>query len=248
MAIKVDQVNFVVAQNSAVVLHPATADEKTLRGLQGMGLCLGFTMNTVEVAEMGRRVALDVPSGGKYEKASVNYNFIPAEKTLEFFRSAAANGDKIADIRLYVKQGEDFSAPDLISDPASGLYVGTVGDPKADSPSALYQGSLEYMPGGPFCLFVAHKTGASLSYVAATRTLTSSDSDFIAKGVEEGDTVILDNVPNLSAPVYAKVETLATGSIVFADAVGGVATMSADWSGAADTAIHAATPFVVSDY
>lgn len=248
MAIKVDQVNFVVAQNSAVVLHPATSDEKTLRGLQGMGLCLGFTMNTVEVAEMGRRVALDVPSGGKFEKASVNYNFIPAEKTLEFFRSAAANGDKIADIRLYVKQGEDFSAPDLVSDPASGLYVGTVGDPKADSPSALYQGSLEYMPGGPFCLFVAHKVGASLSYTAATRTLTSSDSDFITKGFEEGDTVILDKVTGMSGPVYAQIATIAAGTITFTADAGTVALMNSDWSGAADTALHGATPFVVSDY
>lgn len=248
MAIKVDVVNFVVAQNSAVVIDAATANQKTLRGLQGMGLCLGFTMNTVEVGEMGRRISLDVPSGGKYEKSSVSYNFIPGEKTLEYFRNASLNSNKIANIRLYTKQGGDFSAPDMISDPASGLYVGSVGDPKAGSVGALYQGTLEYMPGGPFVIFVAHKAGTELSYVSATRTLASSSSDFVTKGFEVGDTILLDNVPLMVGPVYVKAKTVAAGAIVFENAVGGVASMAADWSGAATTAIHAATPLVVSDY
>lgn len=249
MAIKVSPVNFLLAKNSAVVLHPATAEEKKLRGLQGMGLCLGFTMSTTEVDEIGKRIALEVPSGGKYEKSSVNYNFIPGDKSLEFFRNAAINSVLIQDVRMYSVQGQDFSAPDLISDPTSGLYVGSVGDPKAGSPSALYQGSLEYMPGGPFVLFVAHKKGITLSYVAATRTLTSSANDFISVcGFEADDTIIIDNVPFMTKPIYVKATSVAAGAIVLEDGVGDEALMTADWTGTATTAAHGATPLVVSDF
>lgn len=248
MAIKSSSVNFVAAQNAAVILHPATANEKSVRGLQGMGLCLGFTMETITVAEMGRRIAMVIPSGGTYEETQVNYNFIPGDSSLEEFRDAAINSTKIADVRLYVKQGCDFSAPDLISDPASGLYVGSMSDPKVDSPNGIFTGSLSYMPGGAFVLFVAHKVGAALSYTASTRTLASSDGDFVTTGFEVGDTLIIDNIPGKSAPMYFKAHSVAAGAIVLVEDEGDEALLTADFSGGATTAVHGATPLVVSGY
>lgn len=248
MAIKVSPVNFVAGQNAAVVLHPATADELMVRGLQGMGLCLGFSMETQKVSEMGRRIALVVPSGGSYEETQINYNFIPGDRSLEEFRDAAINSTKIADVRLYVKQGCDFSAPDLISDPASGLYVGSMSDPKVDSPNGIFTGSLNYMPGGAFVLFVAHKVGTDLSYTASTRTLVSSANDFVTKGFEAGDTLIIDNIPGKSEPMYFKAQSVAAGAIVLTDGVGDEPYLTADFSGGATTAIHAATPLVVLGY
>lgn len=246
MAIKVNPVNFVMAQNSAVTLYPATANAINIRGLQGMGLCLGFTMETKQVSEMGRRIALTVPSGGAYEPTQVNYNFIPGDKSLEIFRDAAINSTKLAQIRLYLKQGCDFSAPDLISDPASGLYVGSMSDPSTDSPNGMYEGSLEYMPGGAFVLFIAHKKGTDLSYVASTRTLSSSSNDFISKGFEDGDTCILDYADG-NSPLFLKAESVAAGAIVFAADTGDIASLG-DFSGAANTELHGATPLVVAGY
>jgi len=246
MAIKVDNVNFVVAQNSAVVIDSGLSSELTVRGLQGMGLCLGFSMKTMEVQEMGRRIALTIPSGGTYQSTSVKYNFIPGDASIEVLRDASINSTKISNIRLYVHAGCDFSAPDLISDPAAGLYVGTVSDPRVDSPNGIYTGSLDYMPGGPFVLFIAHKKGVNLSYTTATRTLVSSANDFITKGFEVDDTVIIDKVPLMTKPIYAKIQSVAAGSIVLTAATGDVALMNANWSGTADTFLHAATPLVVS--
>jgi len=248
MAIKTSTVNFVAGQNSAVVLNPATSAEMTVRGLQGMGLCLGFTMETQKVSEMGRRIALVIPSGGSYQETSINYNFLPGDPSLEIMRNAALNSTKISAIRLYVKVGCDFSAPDLISDSASGLYVGSVSDPKVDNPNGIYTGSLNYMPGGPFVLFVAHKLGAAVDYTTATRTITSADSDFVTKGFEAGDTLVIDNVPGQTRPLYLKAESVAAGAIVVADAVGDEALMAADWAGGATTFLHGATPLVVSGY
>ena len=237
--------NFVVAQNSAVVLAPATSDEATVRGLQGMGLCLGFTMSILTVNEMGRRIATKVPSGGEYDTTTVNYNFIPGDPTLVTFQNAALNSTKIADIRLYVKQGCHFSAPDLISDAASGLHVGSFTDPQVGSPNELWTGSLDYMPGGAFALFIAHKAGTGLSYVASTRTLTSAESDFVTAGFEAGDTLILDYADGHD-PLYLKAESVAAGAIVFAEDVGDEATLTSDFSGIATTALHGATPQAVS--
>lgn len=247
MAIKVDPVNFVMAQNAAVVLNPATDDEALVRGLQGMGLCLGFSMETQTVAEMGRRIAMVIPSGGTYEETSVNYNFIPGDSTLETFRDAAINSTKISAIRLYVKQGCDFSAPDLISDPACGLYVGSMSDPAVDSPNGIFTGSLSYMPGGAFVLFIAHKVGTALTYTAATRTLANSDNDFVTQGFEVGDTLILDYADS-NDPLYLKAASVSAGAIVFAEETGDIATLSSDFSGISTTALHGATPLVVTGY
>lgn len=248
MAVKVNAVNFVAGQNAAVVVNCGTADEQYIRGLQGMGLCLGFTMETQKISEMGRRIALVIPSGGAYQETTVNYNFLPGDASLELMRDASLNSTKLSNIRLYVKQGCDFSAPDLISDSASGLYVGTVSDPKVDNPNGIFTGSMSYMPGGPFVLFVAHKVGAAIDYVASTRTITSSDSDFVTKGFEAGDTLILDNVPGQTRPLYVKAYSVAAGAIVIEDSVGDEALLTADFSGGATTALHGATPLVVSGY
>lgn len=248
MAIKPNIPNFVAAQNAAVVLHPATADETSVRGLQGMGLCLGFSMETQTVSEMGRRIALVIPSGGTYEATSISYNFVPGDPSLNELRDAALNSTNIADIRLYVKQGCDFSGPDLISDPASGLYVGSMGDPKVDSPNGIFQGDLSYMPGGAFVLYVAHtgSDGTTLTYDAATRTLTDSGAGFVTKGFEVADTCFLDWAPGVD-PVALKVETVAAGTIVFEAGEGGVDAL-ANFTGVAKTQLHAATPMVVSGY
>lgn len=248
MALKVNPANFVVAQNSAVVLHAGKSNERTLRGLQGMGLLLGFTMETQTVAEMGRRIALVVPSGGTYEPAEVNYNFIPGDPSFDEFRNAALNSTKLNDVRLYVKAGCDFSAADLISDAGSGLYVGSVSDPRTDNPNGLYTGSLSYMAGGAFVLFVAHKKGTALTYTAATRTLANSDADFVsACGFEDGDTLILDYADG-NDPLYLQAESVTDGSIVLADGVGDIATLSSDFNGIATTHLHGATPMVVAGY
>ena len=251
MATKVSSVNFVAAQNAAVVLHAAKSTEATVRGLQGMGLCLGFTMETFTVAEMGRRINLVVPSGGTYEETTVNYNFVPGDPTMEEFRDAALNSTKLNDVRLYVKAGCDFTAPDLISDSASGLYVGSFSDPSVDSPNGIFTGSLSYMPGGAFCLFVAHTppgSGTTLSYVAATRTLSVSGGDTfdVTYGFEDGDTAILDYADSMD-PQFVQIDTVSGASLTFTAAVGDVASIG-DFTGISTTQLHGATPMVVSGY
>lgn len=249
MAIKANPVNFVLAQNAAVILHARKSNELTVRGLQGMGLCLGFTMETQSVQEMGRRIALVVPSGGTYEETSINYNFIPGDASLEEFRDAALNSTKLNDVRLYVKNGCDFSAPDLISDPASGLYVGSMSDPQVDSPNGLFTGSLNYMPGGAFILFIAHKKGTALSVTTGTRTISNSDSDFVTQGFEVGDTMILDYYDS-NDPFFLKCESVSAGSITWTASVGDSDALIAagDAATGATTELHAATPLVVSGY
>lgn len=250
MAIKNLVANFVAAQNAAVVIDPATANEKIVRGLQGMGLCLGFEMETQVVAEMGRRIALVIPSGGQYEATTINYNFVPGDPTFDRLRNAALNSTNLQVIRLYVKRGCDFSAPDFISDPASGLYVGTVNDPKVDNPNGIFTGTLSYMPGGAFVLYIAHTTsggGTTLSYTAATRTLTDTANLFVTNGFEVGDSCLLDWADG-HAPLALQIESVTAGAVVFTADVGDVAMLTSDFTGIATTQLHGATPLVVTGY
>lgn len=254
MAVRTISDNFVAAQNAAVVLHAGKSTETYIRGLQGMGLCLGFSMETQTVAEMGRRIALVIPSGGTYEETTVNYNFVPGDASLEEFRDAAINSTKLTDIRLYIKNGCDFTAPDLISDTGSGLYVGSMTDPSVDSPNGIFSGSLSYMPGGAFVLFVAHTPigeGANLDYTASTRTLTLSGGDDFESdyGFEDGDTVILDHFNSLD-PQFLQIASITGTTIVFEDDIGGEAVLTAagDATGGATAQLHGATPMVVSGY
>lgn len=247
MAIKIAAVNFVVAQNSALVLHAAKTNEAIAKGIQGLGLLLGFTMDTITVVEMGRRIALVVPSGGTHEPSTVNSNFVPGDPTQAELMVAAINSTKIADARQYVRMGCDFSAPDLISDPASGFHVGSYTDPSVDSPAGLYTNSVSFLPAGPFCLFVAHKTGTDLSYVTATRTMTSAAADFVTSGFEAGDTAILDHLDASTDPRFVKIESVTASEIVFAEDVGDEALIP-DFSGIATTALHSATPTPVSGF
>lgn len=247
MAIKVNPVNFVVAQNSGLVLHAAKSTQLIAKGIQGLGLMLGFTMDTITVVEMGRRIALVIPSGGSYEPTVVNSNFVPGDPSQTELQQAALNSTLINDARQYIKMGCSFSAPDLISDPASGFYVGSYTDPSVDSPSGLYTNSISLMAAGPFCLFVAHKTGTDLSYVAATRTLSSASSDFVDLGFEAGDTAILDYMTVSTDPKFLQIESVTASTIVFTDAVGDIADLT-DFSGIATTALHAATPTPVSGF
>lgn len=244
--------NFVVAQNSGIVLHAAKATEAAIKGIQGMGLMMGFTMESITVSEMNRRIALSIPSGGQYEPSSSAYNFVPGDPTQEELYNASLNSTLIQDARNYVKLGCHFTAPDLISDAGSGFYVGTFSDPRVDSPAGLYQGNIEFSPAGPYCLFVAHVTGTTLSYVTATRTLTDSNSGFVTAGFEVGDTCIIDysGASNDNDPKFLKIETVDADEIVFTAATGDVADVdfAVDWSGAATTAIHGATPNSVSGY
>jgi len=201
------------------------------------------------VAEMGRRIALIVPSGGTYEETSINYNFVPGDASLEAFRNAALNSTNMQNVRLYVKRGCDFSAPDFISDPASGLYVGSVSDPKVDSPNGIFKGTLSYMPGGAFVLYVAHTApggGASLSYTASSRTLADSGNNFISNGFEVNDSCLIDFADG-NPPLALKIATVAAGAITFVVDVGDVADIS-DFAGIATTQLHGATPLVVSGY
>lgn len=244
MATKPILQKFVLAKNSKIVLNPHTADELVVKGLQGMGLCLGFTMGTVAIEEIGTKISLEVPTIGKYEASTSNYNFIPGDKALEVFRNASLNGLLITAIRLYVVDGGDFSAPDRISDPASGLYIGSITDPRVDSPSGLYTGSLSYMPGGTFVLFTVHTQGANLAFDSVANTFTCSDNSFISAGFEVGDTIMADNFGSL-APLCLKVTTVAAGVLGIDTTAGDAALLTANISGTATSAIHGATPVVV---
>jgi len=260
MAKVTNPANFVIAQNSAMRIDCATANEVKVLGLQGMGLALGFTQDSTTVPMMGERIAPLVYTGASYDEMTADANFIPGDKSQEILRNAALQGNILKNVRLYIKDGCDFSAPDQVSangggltSGTSGLSVGSFTDPSVGSPSDVWTNSVSFAPAGPFTLFVAHTPpggGADLTIESegtsgGGATITHATDDFDEYGFEIGDTIILDYNTPASTPRYGKIQSLAGPIITLEIGVGDAGAIE-DAVGTADTAVHGATPAVVA--
>lgn len=249
MAQKTIATNYLVGQAAALVLNPAEAAEKTVRGLVGLTLPLGFEMSNIVVQEMGRRIDIVVPSGGAYTPIDIQANFVPGDPTQQFFQDAALNSTKITKMRFYLKQGCDFAALDLINDSGGAYLIGTFSPPSVASKNELFQNQITILPAGSSLLFVAHTPpgqGTTLSYVASTRTISVSGGDAFDTdyGFEVGDVCLFDWFDSM-APQYVEVESISGADMVFTAGVGDVGNLG-DASGIATTQLHGATPIEVT--
>lgn len=237
------QGSFQVAQDSALVLHACKSDEMLVRGLQKLVLPIGFTMSTVTVSEMGRKIDLKFPTGGEYDEATIDYNFLIGDPSQSYLQNAALNATPITDMRFEVVRCGDFAALDLISDEDGSYRIGSITSPSA-AKNEVYSGSVTILPAGSSCLFDAHVRGTTLSTVAASGgvgpQVVDSANGFIDAGFRVGDTIILDYVDGMD-PIYAKLESVSAGTLQLADGVGGADTIPT-FSGTAQTAVHGAVP------
>jgi hypothetical protein len=251
--------NFVIGQNAALKVNIATDEEMTMMGLQGLGLFMGFTQQSQEVPMIGERVAPKVFTGASYDESTVNSNYIPGDKTQEYLRKAALQGNIIKNVRSYLRNGCDFSAPDQIAagggltSGTSGLNVGSVTDPQIGSPTDIWTNSISFAPAGPFSLFVAHTPSGSGDNIASSAN--SSDVDLTLKdgsnwadlGFEEGDTIIVDwDGSTTEAPKYSKVKTISGSAMTLDGEVGDTSNIAIADPMPSACRVHGATASVVS--
>ncbi len=253
MAIVINPALFVVGQNAAMWLDKATANEVKVLGLQGMGLGIGFSQTSIDVQMMGMRIAPKVYTGATYDEMTANANYIPGDVSQTKLKAAAETGTMLKNIRMYLKDGCHFSAPDQIetggglTTGSSGLNVGNFGDPSIGSPSEIFTNSVSFAPGGPFTVFVAHSTpngGADVTIAAesttgAGATATLGTGDWASLGFEVDDIIIVDW--NIAHPCYAKVEALNTNVMTLVELTGDSALL-VDGTLPANGAVHGATP------
>ncbi len=260
--------NYVVAGNSAMWINKATATPLKVRGLQGLGLALGFEQSTVEVSEMGRRLDSIVYSGAKLSEISVNANFVPGDASQEYLKNAAMANTNIKNVRMYLKDGCHFTAPDQISNPTSagnglatgdsGLNVGNYGDPSAGSKNALFANTITMAPSGSFALFIAHTSpngGANIAVLSEATNLGAATIELIDNtiwdtlGFEDGDTILIDG--DGTTPKYAQIASGANTDIITltlgASGGGDAASLVDAAAMSASSAVHGASPSVVSE-
>jgi len=259
MAIVINPSLYVVGQNSAMWLDFATTSAMKVLGLQGMGLGIGFTQQSQDVAMMGVRIAPKVFTGATYDEMSVAANFIPGDPSQEALQQAALEGTLLKNIRLYLKDGCHFSAPDQVSadgglvSGTSGMNVGSYTDPQIGSPSDLYTNNVSFAPAGPFAVFVAHTDPGDHANITVLSEATNSGAATIelldsvvwdTLGFEDGDTIIVDH--NGSTPKYAKIASgVATDTITLTLETGD-STSLADGALTTGGAVHGATPMAAS--
>jgi hypothetical protein len=251
---------YVLGQNASLRVSCATDDEMSMMGLQGLGLFMGFTQQSQEIPMIGQRVAPKVYTGASYDETTVNANFIPGDGTQEYLRNTALSGNIIKNVRAYLKDGCNFSAPDQVADNGggltsgtSGLNVGSVTDPQIGSPTDVWTNSVSFAPAGPFSLFVAH-TPANAGGNLAT-SVNGSDVDITLKdgtnwdsyGFETGDTVIIDwDGSTTEAPKYSKVKSISSDVMTLDGSVGDTDAIAISDPLPAKCRVHGATPSVVS--
>ena len=248
--------NFVLGQNASLWLDKATAEEIKVMGLQGLGLALGFSQQSTTVPMMGQRIAPRVYTGAEYDEMSINANFIPGDKSQDKLRQAALQSKLLKNVRMYVKDGCSFSAPDQISagggltSGTSGLMVGSFSDPQIGSPSDLFTNTVTMAPAGPFTLFVAHSDPGKGDEITISDggagsevTLTTTGTIWGEQGFEVGDTVLVDWSD--TTPKYGKVSSINTDTMKLEADVGDAASISTGQL-PAKGAVHGGTAAEVS--
>ncbi len=259
MARVINPANYVLGQNSALWLNKATVDEIKLMGLQGMGLGIGFTQTSQTISMMGQRISPKAFTGAEYDEMSVNANFIPGDTSQAILQAAALNSTLLKNVRMYLRDGCSFSAPDQIAagggliSGTSGLNVGSYSDPQIGSPSDLYTNTISFAPAGPFTVFVAHTPPGSgdLLTIGGTpgttdMTITTTGDDWADMGFDLDDTVLVDwDGAGTEVPKYGKVSAISAKILTLELNSGDVNILTVGTLVAA-SAVHAATSQDVS--
>ena len=241
--------SYVVAQASKITLYSAmaTKTQLSIKGLQGMAIPIGAEAQTTDLSVIGTRIATKVATGLSYSNISTNYYFAKGDPSQIELMKFQREGTQIQHMRFWI-DATDFAALDLINDPGGYMMIGTFSSPTANK-NEVFTGSCEIVPSGSNIFFDRHISGTTLSFTAGGAGVSASVADsgngFVTAGFEVGDTVILDGVNGLD-PLYAKLKTVAAGTMTFEDAIGNEATIPT-FSGIATTKIHGATPVEV-DY
>lgn len=263
MAKRINNVNFIVGRDIALRIDVATADEASVKGLQGLGFFLGFSQQEREVQQSGSKIAAKVFTSASYDTTQVTCNHVFGDPVQETLRNAALNGTLLKNVRAYVKDGCDFSAPDQISaggglnTGTSGLYVGNFTDPNVGAIGDLVTNQISLSPAGPFAMFIAHtgtattgngKGGTNIKIDTTAHTIELLDgTTWESLGFEDGDTLIVDWDGSSTAwPKYLKLASGASSDTITYDSSAGDAGSLANNASTSKTQVHGATPFNAS--
>lgn len=237
---------YVAAQASMLTINSGKSTQAVVKGLQGITLPLGFEQTTQEVSVIGTRIGTKYATGASYSDMDTNYYFAKGDPTQLYLSTCARSGTQIQDMWFWL-DGTDFVALDLISDPGGYVMIGTFSSPTAQK-NEIFSGSISIVVGGSHIMFDKHISGTTLSFTAGgagvSAQVVDSGNGFVTAGFAVGDTVIITNLDGTD-PIYAKIKTVAAGTLTFEDAVGGEADITTD-SGSATTFIHGGVPIEVS--
>lgn len=237
---------YVPAQASALTVRTGKSNQLSVKGLQGLTLPLGFTQQTSEASVIGTRIATKYATGAAYEDINSNYYFAPGDESQIYLMDCSRNATQIQDMWFWIDT-VDFVALDLISDSGGYVMVGTFSSPTATK-NEIYSGSVSLIIGGSHILFNKHIGGTTLSFTAGgagvSAQVTDSGNGFVTAGFAVGDTVIITYLDS-EDPLYAKVKTVAAGTMTFEEGIGDEASIPTA-SGISTTKIHGGVPIEVT--
>ena len=222
--------NYVEASHAKVVLNPATVNEAIVKGMNAMTLPGGVERNVLTIEEFGRDIDTKLASGGAYADLSFKGNMVKGDtKGQDQLKEWNNNNTKITAIRFHMDT-DDFVALDLAND-SEGFFQVSSFLPDEAPKSGIFTIAIGMIVGGRVATYTAHKVGTELSFVSASRTITSSSSDFLTAGFAAGQTLIIEGSPTNDGSYI--IESVIAGTITLTDAY----SLTSE-AGDADTAIH----------
>lgn len=250
---------YVICQNAAITINSGKSTQRSLKGLQSMGLPLGAEAQTVDISVIGTRIATKVATGLTYSSISSNYYFMKNDPSQLYLMDASRNGTLIQDMWFWI-DGTDFVALDKVNDSAGGMMIGTMSSPQAEK-NAVFSGTCELITAGSHIFFTKHAKATTAVFsitaggagVSATATSTDTPANtygFVDElGFAAGDVVIIHGLTgHLDTVYYAEIGSVTNTTMTFVDGVGDEATLPTT-AAAATVQIHGAIPIeVVSSF
>lgn len=189
------QVEFLTAENAAVVLGYGTVNQSVVKGLNKLGLPVA-SRSEIKLSQFGVDFATKITGEGEWSNITFAGNLVKGDRLGQSaLKSAMVNRTKLTDCRLYLND-DDFVTVDLANDPTSAFQVTKAGDGSSTDKNAVFPFSGEMILNGRVAYFFTHYT-AELVFVAGSSgvkdTITDAASGFVTAGFEVGDTIIIED-------------------------------------------------------
>ena len=183
--------DYQLGADAAIVLQYGTTDQSVVSGLNSLGLP-EMMRTKIKVEEFRKDFSISFTGGGEYGALTFGGNMVfgdtlGQDKLKSYFKA----NTKFTTARVYMDL-ENFLAPDLANDSASGFQVASYKPGKVDRNKVIpFDGEL--VLNGDVAYFTSHiANSAGITFSTADNSINDSASGFLTAGFKAGQTIIIE--------------------------------------------------------
>jgi len=93
---------FIAAQNSRLTVNSGKSTQLSVKGLQGLTIPTGFSMQSAEASVIGQRIATKYATSASYEDMTTTAYMAPGDASQHYLSAAARAGTQIQDMWFWL--------------------------------------------------------------------------------------------------------------------------------------------------